>query len=218
MTGMRWAVFDVDGTILPGTSMERMLIRELLKRGLIPLRSFIVFLCFVSKSVCRREGLSKILENKQYFKGLPEKPMVRFSRRLVDEKVIPRIPNAVHEEMDRLRKNGYKILLMSGSPEFLLCPLAERLHADAAMGTVYVTESGRFAGGTCGEHLFGRAKTRFLKKNRKELDLDFSRSVVYANDASDVDHMRLFGSAVAVNPRSGLEQAAQASGWRVARW
>jgi len=215
---LRWAVFDVDGTILPGTSMERILIRELIGKGLIPIRSFFVFSCIVLRSVCRRGGIREFLRNKAYFQGLPEKPMVILSKKLVYEKVVPRIPDAVHREMDRLRKNGYRILLMSGAPEFMLGPLAERLGADASMGTVYEVEAGRFAGGPCGEHLFGSAKTRILNRCRKELEMDFIRSAVYANDPSDAEHMRMFGTVVAVNPRKGLMRTAQEEGWKVVWW
>lgn len=215
---MRWAVFDVDGTILPDTSMEKLLIREMIRNGLIPVRSFFVFTCAALKSVCRRRGVREFLRNKQYFKGLPEKPMARFSRRLVEKKVLPRIPEAVHREMDRLRKKGYRILLMSGAPEFLLGPLAERLGADAAMGTVYEVVEGRFAGGPCGDHLYGTAKTSILDRCREELEMDFSRSAVYANDSSDAEHMRMFGTAVAVNPRKELKRTAEREGWKVVRW
>jgi HAD superfamily hydrolase (TIGR01490 family) len=215
---LRWAVFDVDGTILPNTSMERLLIRELIRNGLIPVRSFFVFSCIALKSLCRRGGVRAFLRNKQYFKGLPEKSMARFAKRLVDEKVVPRIPVAVLLEMNRLRKKGYRILLMSGAPEFLLAPLAERMGADAAMGTVYEVVEGRFAGGPCGDHLYGSAKARILGRRKKELEMDFRRSVVYANDASDAEHMRMFGTAVAVNPRKGLRRAAGEQGWRVVRW
>ena len=132
--------------------------------------------------------------------------------------MVPRIPEAVYREMDGLRKKGYRILLMSGAPEFLLGPLAERIGADAAMGTVYEVVEGRFAGGPCGDHLYGSAKTRILGRCKTELELDFRRSVVYANDSSDAEHMRMFGTAVAVNPRKGLRRAAEEEGWRVVWW
>jgi HAD superfamily phosphoserine phosphatase-like hydrolase len=215
---VRWAVFDVDGTILPGTSMERLMIAKLVKDGLIPIRSFFIFFFFALRSFCRRRGIPEFLENKQYFRDLPERPMVRFSKGLVEEKVIPRIPKAVYDEMERLRKGRYKILLMSGAPEFLLCPLAERLGADAAMGTVLETECGRLTGSPHGDHLYGPAKARILKKHQRELNLDFSHSVVYSNDSSDAEHMRLFGTAVAVNPRKGLKRTAEKFGWRIERW
>jgi HAD superfamily hydrolase (TIGR01490 family) len=215
---LRWAVFDVDGTILPGTSMERILIRDMIGKGLIPIRSFFVFSCLALKSICRRGGVREFLRNKTYFQGLPEKPMVRLSKKLVDEKIAPRIPDAARREMDRLRRSGHRILLMSGAPEFMLCPLAERLGVDAAMGTVYEVEDGLFAGAPCGDHLYGSAKTRILKHRAKELELDFARSAVYANDPSDAEHMRMFGTAVAVNPRKGLRRMAEEEGWKVEWW
>jgi HAD superfamily phosphoserine phosphatase-like hydrolase len=218
MRELRWAVFDVDGTILPRASMERILIRELIREGLIPVRSFFLFFFYALRSVCRKGGRSEFLENKRYFQDLPERQLALFSKGLVDEKVMARIPAAAVDEMRALRESGYKILLMSGAPEFLLCPLAERLGADAAAGTVLETASGRLTGIPLGGHLFGQAKTRLLERQRRELGLDFSRSVVYANDSSDADHMRMFGTAVAVTPRRGLLRTARLNGWKVVEW
>jgi HAD superfamily phosphoserine phosphatase-like hydrolase len=215
---MRWAVFDVDGTILPGTSMERLLFAALIWEGLIPVRSFFIFIFFSLQSFFQGGGIPEFLENKRYFRDLPDEPMARFSRRLVEKKVLPRIPDAVYGEMERLRKNGYKILLMSGAPEFLLSPLAEFLGADAAAGTVLETASGRLTGNSRGGHVYGPVKADVLRNHRKELDLDFPGSVVYANASSDTDHMRLFGTAVAVNPRRGLRRTAGECGWRIVKW
>ena len=48
--------------------------------------------------------------------------------------------------------------------------------------------------------------------------MDFTRSAVYANDSSDAEHMRMFGTAVAVNPRKGLMRTAEEEGWKVVWW
>jgi len=106
----------------------------------------------------------------------------------------------------------------SGAPDVMLHPLALALGADAAIGTVLETENGRFTGIVVGEHLYGPAKTAILKEKSEELKLDFEKSVVYANDATDAEHMRLFGTAVAVNPRAGLRREAGRRGWRVVHW
>jgi phosphoserine phosphatase len=132
---------------------------------------------------------------------------------LVAEKV-PRILGATAKWKGR---KGYRIPLMSGALNF--DGPCERMGADAAMGTVYEVAGGRFAGGPCGDHLYGSAKTRILAGRCKtDLNLDFVRSIVYANDSSDAEHMRMFGTAVAVNPRKGLRRAAEEAGWKVVRW
>jgi HAD superfamily phosphoserine phosphatase-like hydrolase len=218
MNRLRWAVFDVDGTVLPGTSMEKILITALFKYGMIQIRSVSVFFFMAVRSFFQGTGISAFLKNKQYFRGLPESMMVRLSSKLVRTEVIPRIPGAVQVEMDRLRRSGYRIALMSGAPEFLLRPLAEHLRVDAAIGTVLETNSGSLTGIVLGEHLYGTSKTRILRRHQKSLKIDFSKSIVYANDTSDADHMRLFGTAVAVNPRKGLRRAAEEYGWKVVWW
>jgi phosphoserine phosphatase len=69
-----------------------------------------------------------------------------------------------------------------------------------------------------GDHLYGPVKTSELKKAAASLGMDFKRSVVYANDSSDEAHMRLFGTAVAVNPRPKLRLLAERHRWRIVHW
>lgn len=214
---MRWAVFDVDGTLLPGTSMERLAVRRLVESGVVTASMLVRFVLSGIRDLAR-EGIPGLLRNKAYFRGLRERDLSAFSEEMVRRSVVPRIPSAAREEMEGLRRNGYRILLFSGAPDFMLHPLALALGADAAIGTVLEIEDGRFTGRVMAEHLYGPAKTAILKEKAEDLKLDFEKSVVYANDASDAEHMRLFGTAVAVNPRAGLRREARERGWRVTRW
>ncbi len=214
---MRWAVFDVDGTLLPGTSMERMAVRRLVESGVVTASMLTRFLLSGLRDLARA-GIPGLLRNKDYFRGLRERDLSAFSEEMVRRVVVPRIPSAAREEMEGLRRKGFRILLFSGAPDFMLHPLALAIGADAAIGTVLETENGRFSGKVVGEHLYGPAKTAILKEKAAELELDFMKSVVFANDATDADHMRLFGTAVAVNPRAGLKREAGRKRWRVVRW
>jgi HAD superfamily hydrolase (TIGR01490 family) len=213
----RWAVFDVDGTLLPGTSMERLLIRALVRERLVRFDGLLRFACSAAVDWIRG-GVPRLLTNKRYLRGLAGDPVILVAERLVLDEVIPAIPRQARREIGRLRRGGHRLLLLSGSPDFMLPPLAIRLGADAAFGTVLETKNGAFTGRVSGAQLYGPAKTTALLRKKSSLDLDFSRSSVYANDASDADHMRRFGTAVAVNPRRRLRRIAEKAGWRVVQW
>ncbi len=210
-------MFDVDGTLLPGTSMERMAVRKLYGAGIITGSMLIRFLLSGLRDLAVG-GVPGLLRNKRYFRGIREEDLAGFCETMVRRSVVPRIPSEARGEMEGLRREGFRILLLSGAPEFMLHPLALAVGADAAMGTVLETEDGRFTGKVAGEHLYGSEKTAILKQKADELKLDFEKSVVYANDSTDAEHMRLFGTAVAVNPRAGLRREAGRRGWRVVRW
>jgi HAD superfamily hydrolase (TIGR01490 family) len=214
---MRWAVFDVDGTLLPGTSMERMAVKRLVKAGIVTVPMLFRFVLTGTADLARG-GIPGFLRNKRYFQGLREDDLAAFSGEMIRRSAVPRIPAAARKEMEALRRKGFRILLVSGAPDFMLHPLALAIGADAAVGTVLEVRDERFTGGVVGDHLYGPAKTVILKQKAGELQLDFGRSVVYANDATDAEHMRLFGTAVAVNPRPGLQREAVSRGWRIARW
>ena len=63
----RWAVFDVDGTLLPGTSMEERSLLHALSRNVIPLRN--VGRCLLTALRQTAPGDS-LKSNKMYPKGL----------------------------------------------------------------------------------------------------------------------------------------------------
>ena len=119
---MRWAVFDVDGTLLPGTSMERMAVRrpwnpESSQR---PCCGPLPAVRIAGLGAARKPDSSR---NKDYFRVSPgaesprsQEEMSPAGRRSTD----PPRP----AEMEGLRRKGFRILLFSGAPDFMLHPLA----------------------------------------------------------------------------------------------
>jgi HAD superfamily hydrolase (TIGR01490 family) len=214
---VRWAVFDVDGTLLPSTSMERMAVMRLARVGLVTVPMLVRF-ALTGLFDLARGGVPGLLRNKEYFRGLSVDDLTAFSEEMVRRSVVPAVPAEARGEIEGLRRRGFRVLLVSGAPDCMLPPLALALDADAAVGTVLETREERCTGRVVGDHLYGPAKTRILKSMAGELSLDFGRSAVYANDATDAEHMRLFGTAVAVNPRPGLLKEAARRGWKIVRW
>lgn len=214
----RWAVFDVDGTLLPGTSMEKMFLLHLWQKRALPLRNLFYFLLSAAvRSILygRDEGFKN---NKQYLRDLPEQAVIREGKALFRDRIWPAVSAEGLRRMETCRRQGYRILLMSGSPDFLTLQLARKTGPDKTLATRMEARNGHFTGKVVGLHPYGIRKKMILQRASKALALNFRESVVFANHHSDIAHMALFGRPVAVNPDRGLQEAATRRGWEVEWW
>ena len=112
-------------------------------------------------------------------------------------------------------------MMMSGSLDVLVENIREVCSPDYLICTeleIAPGNSGRFTGRVVGLHPYGSRKKQILSNLQDKLEIDFGRSVVFANHHSDVHHMELFGEAVAVNPSPELKKIAQKRGWRIKLW
>jgi len=214
----RWAVFDVDGTLFPPSSMEKTFIGYMLRKGAIPPANiFYYFLIGCIRTIMTNyaEGFKN---NKYYLKYLPVRPIQSAGRQFVNHYVWPRISSVGRNQLRLYHQDGYRILIMSGSPDFLTYPLAAYLQPDLTIAADLEIKENQFSGELSGLHPYGERKTILLKELAKKHAIDFEESIVFANHHSDFHHMELFGKAIAVNPTIKLRRLAAKKGWKIDVW
>ena len=214
----KWAVFDVDGTLYPPTSMEKKYILYLLSHGYLPLRNIFYYALYACYYLITRDWVEAFKNNKYYLKELPFKPVKRNGARFVRKQVWPHISKKGLQTIEKYRRLNYKILIMSGSPDFLTEVLAAQLEPNYLITSKMQTSHGVFTGQLDGLHPYGHRKTQLLQAISHNIGLDFKQSIVFANHDSDIDHMKLFGTAIAVNPRPKLKEYALKNRWPVEYW
>ncbi len=213
----RWAVFDVDGTLLPQTSAERLFLKELINRQIITPAQVLTFSLLLLPPFHSHWG-EVLRANKGYFRGIPVANARRFSGWFFRHRLLPRLSPLGVAEVRRRKMEGYQIFLLSGAPQFLLEPLGLHLNADYILGCQLEQHNKRFTGRLNAPHPYGRYKRRYLLEVAPQLSLAFDQSVVFANHHTDALHMELFREAVAVNPTPSLAQIARERGWPVVHW
>jgi alcohol-forming fatty acyl-CoA reductase len=213
-----WAVFDVDGTLLPGTSMERMFWRYLLRRRRLPARNVIYFMLRGLAGALKsgRDGLLK--SNKSYVQGLTVSDVRILAEDCYRRWIAPRLAQKGKETTEDLRRRGYKIMIISGAPDFLAELLRTDYVPDLLISAGLEIQSGRYTGKLSTLHPYGERKKTILEGLAEREDLDFGRSIAYADHPSDIPHLELFGQPVAVNPKPRLRRHAQRHGWRIVSW
>lgn len=214
----RWAVFDVDGTLLPQISMERKFLDYLMKNTLLPFGSLIYYL-FKGFTIAITHGwMEAIKGNKAYLKGLSVSAVDKYADVCFRQQIVTFLAPAGKQKAEILHQEGYKILIISGSPAFLASRLEPVYHPDLIVSTELEIKNGYYSGKISGLHPYGKRKRIILEKLREEFDIDFAKSIVFSDHHSDVHHMKLFGRAVAVNPTNKLQNVAQSQGWEIAIW
>lgn len=210
------AVFDLDGTLLPGTSAERLLVPYLVRRGFVGARQLARFvgraLSFPLRG--RAEALRR---NKRYLVGLAVEGVDALVEDFVAEVLAPRLSPAVVGRLGALRGSGHAVCLLTGAPGPIARALGRRLGAVGALGTELEVREGRYTGRIRGTHPFGEGKLVGLDELVRVHGLDLRRSFAFADHASDAALLSRFGHPVAVNPDRALRRVADARGWPTMR-
>jgi HAD superfamily hydrolase (TIGR01490 family) len=110
---------------------------------------------------------------------------------------------------------GQRVWLVTATPVELATIIARRLGLTGALGTVAESVDGVYTGRLVGEMLHGPAKAHAVRALAAREGLNLRRCTAYSDSANDVPMLSVVGTAVAVNPDSGLREAARKRGWEI---
>lgn len=208
------AIFDLDGTLLAGTSAEKLFLRRAFRDGTVSGAAFARGLGFLfAWTLSGRAGL--YAASKAYLRGLACPPVERSGVTCVDIDVRPRLRPAMLAALATHREREDRIVILSGTLDFLGMEVARLVGADAFACTVLERRDGVFTGRVVPPYPHGEGKVEALRALASREDLDLALSHAYANHASDAAHLSVVGTAHAVAPDRGLEAVARARGWSI---
>lgn len=103
--------------------------------------------------------------------------------------------------MKKLKGQGYKIYLISASPEFYLNEFYGIKEVDMIIGTKFSIENKMFMRKMDGENCKGEEKVRRLKEVLKEknIEVDYENSYMFSDSLSDKPLLDLVGNAYLIN-------------------
>lgn len=208
------AVFDLDGTLIRGTSAERLLLRHLLREGVVGWRGMAAAGALVV-TLPWAGWTRAVRRNKRWLTGVPVDQVLSRLDAFLDEVVAPQWCGTMVARMEALRAQGVAPFLLSGSPEFLAEAVARRLGMEGWLGTPMEVVDGRFTGRLDGVHLFAEAKRHALAAMARDHELDLGASWGFADHATDVPFLERFGHPVAVAADAELRRVAGERGWEV---
>jgi HAD superfamily hydrolase (TIGR01490 family) len=216
------AIFDVDGTLIANATLERIFIKFLWRRGQLGWREFVRWIAAFIEALLGRNarasnhsGRSRLKAIKAYLRGKDSASIRRLAQECFDTEIAPRLSQ---EAINRLRWHqsaGHFVILLSGTLDLLLEPLAERLGVLARVGSKLEIENNRFTGRIEGAHPFGAEKAECLAMINHGAGFDLKRSFAYADSFADRHLLAMVGYPVATNADLGLRKIAERKGWMV---
>ncbi|HET7315456.1 HAD-IB family hydrolase [Salinisphaera sp.] len=211
---MRLVIFDIDGTLVPGSSSEARFARYLWQVRALGPRQLLAFAWFTLRYL-PRFGKHVMQKNKAYLSGHEYGDIVDLARRFVADVLLPTLHAPAVERLKAHQAAGDAVVLLSGTPQFLADALGAALGIEHCIGAACSTENGRFTGAPPRRHPYGPTKIDAAETLASQAGLPLAEAVAFGDSISDAHLFRVVGEAVAVAPDRRLSVAAVGAGWEV---
>ncbi|MBI4553869.1 MAG: HAD family hydrolase [Candidatus Latescibacteria bacterium] len=215
------AFFDVDGTLVDATIVHYYayfatralspLRRRLWLAGFIPKILYYIFLDRVSRSAFNRIFY-------QNYAGMDARQVRVWSQAHFEDVIRPRLyPDAI-TRVAQHRDRGERVVLVTGSLDFIMQPVAEFLQADALLAVQMTEQDGRLTGHLTGPPIGDEEKAHVIRAFADTHHLDLARSFAYGDSRADIPMLRCVGHPVVINPKRLLRRVAEENGWGIENW
>ena len=211
------AFFDMDNTLVPGASIEIGFFRFLWQNGIVGWGELWKSLRYALRHTPPL-SLSPLRRKKIYLRGLDPNIIEPLGKEFVELFVYPRVSSRALGRLSHHRDAGHIIAVVSGSPEFLVKPLAAKLNIPIVYGARLETEEGTYTGRVFSPLPYGKGKGRYVERLASQYNLDLSRSYAYGDSPGDVHALQLVGHPFVVNPIRGMDRIARQQGWPITQW
>lgn len=195
------AIFDVDYTI---TRKETLM--ELFKYVISKDKSMIKFLpraifsgAMYSVGIYdERKVKEKFLK---FIDGVEEEHLAELVKAFYADRLSQILYKDALDMIKKLKLEGYKIFLISASPEFYLKELYAIKEVDLIIGTKFIFNEGKFARKMDGFNCKGEEKVKRLMEviKNENLNVDFENSYMFSDSLSDKPLLDLVGKAYLIN-------------------
>jgi HAD superfamily hydrolase (TIGR01490 family) len=213
------AFFDVDNTMMMGASIFHFA-RGLAARKYFTWRDLSSFawqqVKFRAGGKESRDDIHSARDGALAFvAGKPVTELNRLAEEIYDEEMAERLWSGTHALAKLHLDAGQRVWLVTATPVELASVIAHRLGLTGSLGTVAEIEDGVYTGRLVGEILHGPAKAEAIRALAVREGLDLSRCTAYSDSANDIPMLTVVGTAVAINPDSGLRAQAREHGWQI---
>lgn len=221
MSGTTAAFFDVDGTLVDSdivrygveirTAEMSKPRRALWIAAFLPRIPYYLALDRKSRGAFQRAFY-------RVYRGLSADELGERSEALFHHYVEPRLFRAGLVRLADHRRRGHRVVLVSGSVEAIVRPLADRLEVRDVLAPRLEAANGRLTGLLDRPPLAGDRKADAVREFARENEVDLEASFAYADSLDDLPMLEAVGRPAAVNPDGRLLEAALERGWDVYRW
>ena len=214
----KFAVFDIDGTLIRW-QLYHAVVNRLGNMGVLD-KEFAIETKDARRRWKNRQSDTTFQDYEYIFvkrwmekmNQVPYKIYMKAVDEIIDE-YIDQVYIYTRDLIKQLKKDGYFLLAISGSPNEMVEKIAEHYGFDDFIGANFlVGDNGYFTGETNGPVL---NKDTYLKKLVKKHNLSWTDSIAVGDTGSDIKMLKLVEKPIAFNPNHELVTAAQDNGWPI---
>ena len=217
-----YAFFDIDGTLITIKSMFSF--QDFMRKHASKYKGLIGVLRYKYEDfryyMYRVMNTDRAIVNKYYyqnFSGLPANEV----QGLVDqwnENILKDDNLIIQETVKRLqehKRNGYKIVAVSGSFVELLKPLMDKLGIDICLATNLEQKEGIFTGNIIPPQTIGKGKAVAIQNFLTSNDANLNQCYAYGDHHSDIPMLETVGNPVVVAGDKTLMDYGKEKNWPV---
>ncbi len=201
------AFFDIDGTI----HRDSLLIEHfkmLVKYEFIDMSSWTGQVKEKFNKWSTRKGnyddylLELVSTYKDALTNLREDEMNFIANRVIQLKG-DKVYKYTRQKIEEHKRKGHKLIIISGSPDFLVGKMAQKYGIEDYVGAEYISENGIYTGDVV-PMWDAKSKQKALNKFCKKYNLDLSQSYAYGDTTGDLTMFKNVGKPIAINPSMEL--------------
>jgi len=210
---MKLAIFDIDGTLVRGSS-ERMFWRYLAARGRQGPRQIFAYLLFLLRYL-PTGGIHTIKKNKAYLCGLQSTEVEALAAEFVNTRLMKRLYEPAAQRLKQHLRHGDAVVLLSGTIDPIARALAERLGVRHVCATLCSERHGRYLAQPPETHPFGAAKLGLARQLADQIGAQLKHASAYGDSRHDLFLLEAVRDPVAVTPDARLLEVALTHDWEV---
>lgn len=215
------AFFDVDGTLVQSTIVHYYMFFR--KHAMTPMYRWLWMTAFLGKCLYFHvlDKISRSKLNIVFYRGYGGMCVEDVKGRagechlsIIEPKIFKEALPCIAEH----RANGHVPVLVTGSIDFIVAPLAGRLGIVHVVAPSLVERNGQFTGELNGPPVGEAEKARRVRRFAVEHGIDLAGSHAYGDSIADLPMLESVGHPHAVNPDRALGSVAAQRGWPIHRW
>lgn len=214
----KFAAFDIDGTIFRSSLLIE-LTEALIDEGLFPTEARIEYRTSFEKWLDRKDEYGKYIEDiisvfNKNIKGVSYGNFIEVVKKLMHEKK-NRTYVYTRELVQNLKRRGYYLIAISGSPKGILDIFCQELGFDKVYGRFYELGPGDlFTGKLVDEHLIAN-KANIIHRAMEKENLTKEGSIAVGDTDGDISMLEAVEKPICFNPNEKLYRYAKLNKWPV---
>ncbi len=215
------AFFDVDGTLVKTNAIEHYLSLSKPESNKFSYACLMLSIILKIPYYILLDKISRQLFNQVFYRNyckFSPKELEQRSQIYFQETLKSRIFAESIHTIKQHQNKGDLVILVTGSLDFIIKPLAHFLNIDTTITTTLQVKDGLYNGQIKGVSPVGKEKANAIYNLSQKLDIDLSQSYAYGDSISDLSMLTIVSNPIVVNPDYKLKKIAVEKGWPVKVW